>query len=78
MVGHDHESVELIVAKACPPLDGIHHDLGDGRLLQEQGTLTSAVQMAVHPGEGFPGEQFVWRVDRVRQTAVQVPGDKQV
>jgi hypothetical protein len=78
MVGHDHESVQLVVVEAWPPLDGIHYDLGDGWLTQKQGTIARAVQLAVHPGKSLPGEQFCWRVHRVRQTAVQVPRDKQI
>ena len=59
-------------------MDGIHHQLRDGRLFQVERSTTGGVEISVHPDKGLSRILLVWRrAERVWQAPVEMPRDQQ-
>jgi hypothetical protein len=78
MVGHDHECSKSVVAQFLTTKKRLHDDLRDRRVFEEQWTEPCRVQVTIHPNKGLAGRLLPrWRVEVVRETAMQVPRYKQ-
>src|ERR1022692_2013445 len=74
MVGHDHPSPQLVVAKLEPALQRIHYNAGYVLPAQVHWADSGCIKVTIHPDKRLSGSESGRRIPTLRQAAVQMPG----
>src|SRR6185437_3219477 len=78
MISHYYPGVQLIVAQLPAFVQAVFYKLGYCFLAQEHRALASRIEIAIHPDESLSTRRLVRRrVQAMRETSMQVPGEKQ-
>ncbi len=78
VVGHDHESVQVIMPEGMGVVaDGFYDQAGKGWLAEVERAHAGLIQQTVQCGKGLPGgERTPWERSMRGQTAVEPPREK--
>ena len=74
VVGHNHPSPQVVVAKLDATSQGVYDNAGDVLPAQVHRADSGCIQVTIHPDKRFAGPESGRRIPTARQAAVQMPG----